>query len=125
MGIDEIHILGKPRCVIGNVSKRKLIDMLPSRNKSVVVKRLLEFSNRKMIELVCMDMWNPYREAVKETLPNAKIIADKFHVVRMANQALESVRKHIRSQLSAKERRKLMHDRFISHVTGTLPYIGG
>ena len=60
-----------------------------------------------------MDMWQPYKDAVKAVLPKATIIVDKFHVVRMANQALETVRKQLREGLSPKERRGLMYDRFI------------
>lgn len=41
------------------------------------------------------------------------MIVDKFHVVRMANVAMESVRKSIRAELSPKARRGLMHDRFV------------
>ncbi|GMA62594.1 transposase [Alicyclobacillus fastidiosus] len=60
-----------------------------------------------------MDMWAPYRDALKAVLPQATIIVDKFHVVRMANQAMETVRKQIRADLSTKARRGLIHDRFI------------
>ena len=60
-----------------------------------------------------MDMWQPYKDAVKAVLPKATIIVDKFHVVRMANQALETIRKQLKEGLSPKERRGLMHDRFI------------
>lgn len=38
-------------------------------------------------------MWTPYRDAVQAVLPDARIVIDKFHVVRMANDALEKVRK--------------------------------
>lgn len=57
-----------------------------------------------------MDMWRPY---VARTLPHATIVVDKFHVLRMANKALDSVRKQLRNTLSTKERRTLMHDRFL------------
>jgi transposase len=40
-------------------------------------------------------------------------VIDKFHVVRMANDCLEAVRKEIRGGLTEKQRRGLMHDRFI------------
>nr|WP_309599600.1 transposase [Paenibacillus tyrfis] len=60
-----------------------------------------------------MDMWQQYKDAVKAALPKATIIVDKFHIVRMANQALETIRKQLREALSPKERRGLMHDRFI------------
>lgn len=46
-------------------------------------------------------------------LPDARIVIDKFHVVRMANDAVEKVRKSLREQLTPKQRRGLMHDRFV------------
>lgn len=58
-------------------------------------------------------MWAPYRDAVKTVLPQATIIVDKFHIVRMANQSIETVRKQLRADLPTKARRGLMHDRFI------------
>ncbi len=60
-----------------------------------------------------MDMWTPYRDAVQAVLPDARIVIDKFHVVRMANDAVEKVRKSLREQLTPKQRRGLMHDRFV------------
>ncbi len=39
-----------------------------------------------------MAMWKPYRRAVQAVLPQARIVVDKFHVVRVANEALEKVR---------------------------------
>lgn len=60
-----------------------------------------------------MGMWRPYRDAVNDVLPQARVVVDKFHVVKMANEAMESVRKSLRADLSPKQRRGLMHDRFV------------
>ncbi|MEC0206437.1 ISL3 family transposase [Paenibacillus lautus] len=112
LGIDEIHII-KPRCVITNIEEQTLLDLLPNRNKETVISYLSRLPNKDLIIYVTMDMWQPYRDAVKAVLPKATIIIDKFHVVRMANQAMETIRKQLRESLSPKERRGLMHDRFI------------
>lgn len=112
LGIDEIHLM-KPRGVFTNIKERTILDILPNRNKETVIKYLSMLPNKDSIQYVTMDMWQPYRDAVKTTLPQAQIIVDKFHVVRMANQALEMIRKDTRSKLSAKARKTLMHDRFI------------
>jgi transposase len=112
LGIDEIHII-KPRCVITNIEERTLVNLLPNRNKETVITYLSRLPNKGHIQYVTMDMWQPYKDAVKATLPKATIIVDKFHVVRMANQSLETVRKQLREDLSPKQRRGLMHDRFI------------
>ena len=60
-----------------------------------------------------MAMWTPYRDAVRAVIPQAEIVVDKFHVVRMANEAMERVRKSLRESLTPKQRRGLMHDRFV------------
>lgn len=113
MGIDEIHLAKQPRCVITNIEERTIIEMLRDRNKPTVIKYLKEIKEPHVILRVTMDMWKPYRDAVKEVLPNAKIIIDKFHVVRMANNAVEKCRKEIRASLPANQRRDLKNDRFL------------
>ena len=112
LGIDEIHII-KPRCVITNIEDRTIVDLLPNRNKETVIRYLQQLRDRERIQYVTMDMWRPYKEAVQAVIPHAVIIVDKFHVVRMANDVLESVRKEIRADLLPKQRRGLLHDRFI------------
>ena len=113
LGIDEIHIIRKPRLVLTNVERRTIYDIKTNRNKETVIQRLSEISDRTYIEYVTMDMWKPYKDAVNTVLPHAKVVVDKFHVVRMANQALDGVRKAIKAKMTALERRTLMRERFI------------
>jgi transposase len=113
LGIDEIHIIKKPRAVVSNVEARVIVNILRDRNKRTITGYLHALEGRERVQYVAMDMWSPYREAVATVLPQATVVIDKFHVVRMANVALESVRKALRSRLSPKERRGLMHDRFM------------
>jgi len=68
--------------------------------------------NKNRIEIVCIDMWQPYRDAVKAILPEAKIVIDKFHIVRYASDALDATRKELRKTLTDKQRKGLIHDRF-------------
>lgn len=113
MGIDEIHIIKKPRCVITNIEQNTIIDILPNRNKATVIKYLNAINKKRNIRIVTMDMWRPYKDAVNLIIPHADIVVDKFHVVKMANEALDRVRKDLRSSLTPKERRSLKNDRFI------------
>jgi transposase len=113
MGIDEIHIIKKPRCVVSNIENNTIVDLLHNRKKETVINYLFRLPGKKAVKCVTMDMWEPYKDAVREVMPQAKIVIDKFHVVRMANECLETVRKEIRGDLSTKQRRGLMHDRFI------------
>ena len=49
-----------------------------------------------------MDMSNTYRDVVQLCLPKARIVADRFHVVRRVGKALDQVRLRLQRQLSAR-----------------------
>lgn len=112
MGIDEIH-LTKPRGVVTNVQNNTLVEILRDRTKKTVADYLFRLPSRDKVELVSMDMWVPYRDAVQAVMPQAEVIIDKFHVLKLANEAMEKARKSIRAELDTKQRRGLMHDRFV------------
>lgn len=112
MGIDEIHLV-KPRGVIANIQNNTIVELLPNRNKDTVVRYLHHLEGKDRIQYVAMDMWAPYRDACLGVIPQAQIIIDKFHVQKMANEALETVRKSLRERLTLKQKRGLMHDRFV------------
>ena len=113
MGIDEVHLLRKPRCVLTNLTERTIIGVLEKRDKKSVLAHLKGMPDADRVKLVTMDMWRPYYDSVREAFPGAAVVIDKFHVVRMASVAMEQVRKSLRAGLEAKVRRRLMHDRFI------------
>lgn len=112
MGIDEIHLI-KPRGVIANIANNTIVELLPNRNKDTVVRYLHHLEGKDRIQYVAMDMWAPYRDACMAVIPDARIVIDKFHVVKMANEAIEKVRKGLRERLTLKQKRGLMHDRFV------------
>lgn len=114
MGIDEIHLQGKPRCVITNVKKRgAILDVLVDRTRDVLVPALRRWEDLDKVEVVAIDMWRPYRDAANELMPQAAVVVDKFHVMRMGNNSIEAVRKNIRKGLNSRQRQKLKGDRFI------------
>lgn len=111
LGIDEINII-RPRCVLSNIGENTICDILPKRNKTDVIARLDKMETSK-VKIVAIDMWRPYREAVEVVIPKAIVVIDKFHVVRLANNCMETVRKQIRSTLSEHYRLQLKNDRFL------------
>jgi transposase len=48
---------------------------------------------RDQVRGVCCDMWGPYIEVIKEELPQATLVFDKFHIVSHLLQAVDAVRK--------------------------------
>lgn len=99
MGIDEIHLLRRPRAVITNLRQNTIIDLLPDRDKRSILRYLTALKHKDRIRTVAMDMWRPYRDAVLEVLPDVSVVVDKFHVLRMANQSMDELRRSLyRSQ---------------------------
>ena len=65
------------------------------KRKAKTLKRFfnkLTGKQRRGIEAVAMDMWDPFIRAVTDKLPRAKIVFDLFHVVANFNQVIDKVR---------------------------------
>lgn len=59
------------------------------------------------IEAVSMDMWEPYEQAVSEFMPQAKIVWDKFHIIKNYNRdVLGRVRIDEAKKCQSKEERE-------------------
>lgn len=52
----------------------------------------------QQVREVAMDMSAAYQKGVAEYLPEAKMAFDPFHVMQLAGQAVDGVRKHLRAQ---------------------------
>lgn len=50
-----------------------------------------------------MDMSAAYEKAVRDTLPNAKIVFGHFHIAKLANEALNEVRRALMREAADKE----------------------
>ena len=58
-----------------------------------------------------MDMSGSFKPTIKAALANAKIIADKFHVVRQVTWAFEAVRKRVQKESYATRRKYFKNSR--------------
>lgn len=119
LGIDEVHLLGRPRAIFTSISGKGVIDLLEDRGQRLVAHWLSHLPERERVEVVAIDMWAPYRRAVNAVLPQAAVVVDKFHIVRMATQALDSVRKAVGQQEGVPGRRRLMRSRHLLLAHGS------
>jgi transposase len=96
---------GNLATVVSDLDCRCVHEVLDGRSREVVERYLgsLSEEERRGVAVVCIDLYGPYRKAVRAKLPNAQIVADPFHVVRGAGEALDSVRRTRQRQLRAKE----------------------
>ena len=87
------------QCIITDPQNRSVFDILPSRTVGTIQNYLRSFSNRKEVKYVVMDMNRGYRDVTKAFFPNAKIIIDRFHVVRYCTEAMDNVRRSFQKTL--------------------------
>lgn len=107
IGVDEKHILKGRRFVIYDIVNSHLLDIQPDRQLKSLEPYLASLQGRENVKVVCQDMWRPYQTITKRYFPNAVTVVDKFHVVRLANDCVELVRKFLYTKLTVPERRWL------------------
>lgn len=107
MGIDEVNLAGGYRCIITNLATNSVFNMLKERTKASMRPFFRELPDRDRVEWVCTDMWRPFKDSFGPYLPNAHLVIDKFHVVKMASEALEVERKKYQATLDRNERLKV------------------
>lgn len=113
LGIDELKIIGNYRAMLTNIEQLALFDMLPSRKKDGLLEYFEMLPNKQNVTTMVMDMWQPYKMVARQMFPGKLVVVDKFHVVRMANEGLERVRKRIRKGLDRSTRLKMKNERFV------------
>ena len=64
------------------------------------------------IEVAVMDMWDPYIASVNENT-SANIVFDKFHISKVINECLDSIRKREFARADDNERKEMKHKRFL------------
>jgi transposase len=74
--------------------------MLEKRTQEHLKPFFKSLPDREKVEWVCTDMWRPFKRSFSQYLPNARLVIDKFHVVKMASEALEHERKKYQAELS-------------------------
>jgi transposase len=98
MGVDEIHLGKKQKflTVVSNLETGEPLWLGRERKKETLdefFSQELSAFQRKGIQAVCVDMWEPYRLSIEQWAPRCRIVYDKFHVLQHANAAVDEVRR--------------------------------
>lgn len=105
LGIDEIALRkGKHDycAVLVDLEKSKLLRILRKRTKEVLEEELISWGTELLenIEEVSIDLWSGYKSVAEELMPNAEIVADRFHVMKKINEELDGQRKKERREIN-------------------------
>lgn len=115
VGLDETSFLAAtaehPTLLVTGIldlDKSRLVDVLPARS-AVAVTDWLAAKPAPWLEgirHVVIDPYQPYATAVAQGLPGARLVVDHFHVIRLANQALDEVRRRVQHETTGHRGRK-------------------
>lgn len=99
IGIDETSMRRGQNylTVVHDLDRKRLMFATPGRDHSTVSEFVADLKahggDPQQVRHVCMDMSAAYAKGVGESLPQAAISYDRFHVVKMAIEAMDQVRK--------------------------------
>lgn len=103
------------QCNLADPITHRVIDILPSRDTDEIKHYFLQYKkeDREKVKRITMDLSSVFRAVAKSVFPKAKIIADKFHVVRIVIKSLDNVRKRIQKEFHAQKRKFYKRSRHI------------
>ncbi len=109
LGIDEHFFSRKDgfATTLVDLKNHKVFDVALGRSEKALEPFLRRLQGREKVKVVVMDLSETYRSIVKKYFPNAMIVADRFHVVRLLNhqflkiwRSLDPIGKNSRGLLS-------------------------
>lgn len=103
LGIDEIAIIkGQSNycAVLVDIERKEIVGLLESRQADDIIEHLRSWGEEVLsgIEEVSIDLWEPYKKVAAEMMPEATVIADRFHVMKQVNKELDEARKVARRE---------------------------
>ena len=98
----------KYQVIITDSENKRILDVLPARTTPALLQYFYQFpmSERRKVEFVTMDMSMQFRSVIKTIFPKAHIVADRFHMIRLVQWAMERAYK-------AEQKRLCHHSRMV------------
>lgn len=116
LGIDEIHLGRKKRfyTIVLDLEDGRILWVKPGRGQSALrgFWRRLRLAKAR-IKAVATDMSAAYWSAVLEHLPDAALVFDKFHVIKLMNERLDDLRRQMVREAEGPLKLKIKGTRFL------------
>ena len=89
MGIDE-HSIHRGRTkghkfavTLADLRNHRVYEVFEGKSSKILEVNLRRLKGRERVKVVCMDLCSPFRSLMMRLFPNARIVADRFHVIRL------------------------------------------
>jgi transposase len=116
LGIDEIHLGKKSRfyTIVIDLEDGRILWAAPGRGKAALrgFWRRLRVAEAK-IQAAATDMSAAYWSAVLEHLPDAALVFDKFHILKLMNERLDDLRREMVREAEGPLKLKIKGTRFL------------
>ena len=98
IGIDEKSFQkGHQYCtIITDSTNKRVLEVVVDRTKEAAKKAIaqsLTTKQQQQLKVVTGDMWEAYQNTIKESLPNATYVLDRFHLIKYLNAAIDQTRR--------------------------------
>lgn len=117
LGVDEKSFLKghKYITVLYDLENHSVLDIAKDRKESSLDELLSGLSNktRDSIKAVAVDMWKPFKTSIERNLANAKIVYDKFHVMKHLSKAVDTIRKQENKSLIKEGKNDLKQTKYV------------
>jgi len=93
LGIDE-HFFSKQQgfaTTFCDLKNHKVYDVVLGRSEAALDRYFRRLKGKEKVRVVCIDLAQNYRALVRKHFPHAKIVADRFHVVRLISHHFMAV----------------------------------
>lgn len=98
LGVDEIYLGKRDKflTIVSDLDRGEPIWAGLERKRETLDRFFAEAlppRRRRAVRAVCVDMWEPFAQSLRAHLPHARIVYDKFHVLRHVNDAVDETRR--------------------------------
>lgn len=80
--------------VVSDIDKSSLLEVIDSHKSDEIIEVLKQQPQeiRENVKEVSVDMWGGFQKVIKAVFPNAIIVIDRFHVIKLVNKSLNKIR---------------------------------
>ena len=106
----------KYQSILADPQNRRVLDILPNRFEQDLIRYFRGFQDRSGVKYFVIDMNRHFKNVAKICFPNARIVADRYHVTRQAVWAMENVRKNEQRNLPDRLRKYFKRSRYLLNI---------
>lgn len=115
IGIDEIHI-GKNGffTIVRDLESGNVLHIGDGKDSEALSEFSLRLKRQRIkIKAVSLDFGRAYSKWAKENIPDAEIVYDHFHLIKLMNDKVDKIRRSTMSKLEDEEKKKLKNKRWL------------